>query len=73
MQSDLMQTLSAVLNDRERTIVMQSFGIGCHERALDDISSDLGLSRERVRQIRERSLDKVRKSRKSSFLLRHLG
>lgn len=73
MQSDLMQTLSAVLNDRERTIVMQSFGIGCHERALDDISSDLGLSRERVRQIRERSLDKVRKSRKSRFLLRHLG
>ena len=31
------------------------------------------MSRERVRQIRERGLDKMRKSNKSRFLLRHLG
>ena len=73
MCSDLMQVLCSVLNNRERIIVMQSFGIGCHERALDDIGSELGLTRERVRQIRERGLDKVRKSNKSRFLLRHLG
>lgn len=73
MCSDLMQVLCTVLNDRERTIVIQSFGIGCPERALDAIGNDLGLTRERVRQIRERSLDKMRKSNKSRFLLKHLG
>ena len=73
MCSDLMQVLCTVLNDRERTIVIQSFGIGCQERALDDIGYDMGLTRERVRQIRERGLDKMRKSSKSRFLLRHLG
>ena len=73
MCSDLMQVLCNVLNDREKTIVIQSFGIGCQERALDDIGYDMGLTRERVRQIRERGLDKMRKSSKSRFLLRHLG
>ena len=73
MCADLTEVLSAVLNDRERTIVIQSFGIGCRERSLDDIGKDLDLSRERVRQIRERSIEKMRKSSKSRFLLRDLG
>ena len=73
MCSDIMQVLCSVLNDREMTVVIQSFGIGCQERTLDDIGYDMGLSRERVRQIRERGIDKMRKSSKSSVLLRHLG
>ena len=73
MCNDLMQVLRSVLNDRERTIVTQSFGIGCPEKGLDAIGYDLGLTRERVRQIRERGLEKMRKSPKSRFLLKHLG
>ena len=73
MCSDLMQVLESVLNFKELTIIVQSFGIGCAERGLEDIGHDLGLTRERVRQIRERGLDKVRKSKKSSLLLKHLG
>ena len=73
MCSDLNQVLSAVLNERERIVVLQSFGIGCQERALDDIGSDMGISRERVRQIRERSIEKIRKNNWSKLLLRHVG
>ena len=73
MCSDLMQVLCDVLNERERLIVIQNFGIGCPERSLDDIGYGMGLTRERVRQIRERSLDKVRKCDKSRFLLSHLA
>jgi RNA polymerase primary sigma factor len=73
MCNDLMQVLTSILNERERIIVIQSFGIGCPERGLDAIGNDLGLTRERVRQIRERGLDKVRKSAKSRLLLKHLG
>jgi RNA polymerase primary sigma factor len=73
MCSDLMQVLCDVLNERERLIVIQNFGLGCPERSLDDIGYGMGLTRERVRQIRERSLDKVRKCDKSKYLLRHLA
>ena len=73
MCSDLMQVLCSVLNDRERKIVIQSFGIGCQERGLEDIGNDIGLTRERVRQIRERGIEKIRKSSKSRVLLRHIG
>ena len=71
MCSDLMQVLCSVLNDRERKIVIQSFGIGCQEQGLEDIGNDMGLTRERVRQIRERGIEKIRKSSKSRVLLRH--
>ena len=70
---DLMHVLESILNVRERTIIIQSYGIGCPERGLEDIGNDLGLTRERVRQIRERGLEKVRKSNKSRLLLKHLG
>ena len=73
MYSDLMIVLNSVLTERERVIIVQSFGIGCPERGLEDIGNDMGLTRERVRQIRERGLDKMRKSKKSQFLLKHLG
>jgi len=67
MCHDLMQILESVLNPREKTIIIQSFGIGCPERGLEDIGLDLGLTRERVRQIRERGIEKVRKSKKSKL------
>ena len=73
MCSDLNRVLYAVLNERERNIVLQSFGIGCQERALDDIGGEMGLSRERVRQIREHSIEKIRKNNWSKMLLRHVG
>ena len=71
--SDVMRVLSSILNERECKIVTQSFGIGCQERGLEDIGNEMGLTRERVRQIRERGLDKIRKNSMSKLLLRHVG
>ena len=68
---DLMRLLSMVLNKRERYIIIQSFCIGCAERSLDDIGLEKGLTRERVRQIRERGLSKIRKSNTAKMLLSH--
>ena len=68
MFQDLIQVLNSVLNEKEKIIAIQSFGIGCPERSLDAIGKDLGLTRERVRQIREHGLEKIRKSPKSRLL-----
>ena len=71
LHTDLMRLLSIVLNNRERYIIIQSFGIGCPERSLDDIGLEKGLTRERVRQLRERGLTKIRKSNTAKKILFH--
>ncbi|MBR1882313.1 MAG: RNA polymerase sigma factor RpoD/SigA [Muribaculaceae bacterium] len=48
------------LNEREREIVRLSFGIGCREKTLDEISAMFDLSQERVRQIREKAIRRLR-------------
>ena len=50
-----------------------SFGIGCHEKSLEEIGDLLGLTRERVRQIKEKSLRKIKNDPGSKILLKYLG
>ena len=73
MSHDLILVLNSVLNMRERIIIQQSFGIGCQERELEDIGGDMGLSRERVRQIKNHAIEKIRGSEKSKLLFQHLA
>lgn len=54
MALELNTVLSKVLKEREITIIRECFGIGCHEKGLEEIGDQLGLTRERVRQIREK-------------------
>lgn len=61
------------LDEREKTIVEMCFGINNREMTLEEISEKLGLSRERVRQIREKALLKLRHSNKKSLLQEYLG
>lgn len=60
------------LDEREKTIVEMCFGINNREMTLEEISEKFGLSRERVRQIREKALLKLRHSNKKSLLQEYL-
>lgn len=61
------------LNDRERKVVTAYFGIGIPEMTLDEIGAKYNLSRERVRQIREKAIRRLRHNTKSKLLKSYLG
>ena len=73
MSDDLKAVLKSVLKDREIKIVTECFGIGCQERGLEEIGTEMGLTRERVRQIREKSIEKIRNSGNVRVLMKYLG
>ena len=73
MALELNSVLNKVLKDREITIIRECFGIGCHEKGLEEIGDQLGLTRERVRQIREKSIAKLRDSGNAKILMKYLG
>ena len=73
LTSDLDNVLRSVLKDRELRIVKECFGIGCHEKGLEEIGTEMGLTRERVRQIREKSIAKLRESGYAKVLMKYLG
>ena len=73
MAKELDVVLRNVLKDREITIVRECFGIGGHEKGLEEIGDQLGLTRERVRQIREKSIVKLRESGYAKLLIKYLG
>ncbi|MCI6074732.1 MAG: sigma-70 family RNA polymerase sigma factor [Prevotella sp.] len=73
MSLELNNVLKSVLKEREITIIRECFGIGCPEKGLEEIGDQLGLTRERVRQIREKSIAKLRDSGNSRVLMKYLG
>lgn len=49
-----------ILDERERVIIEDYFGLTGNTRTLEDIGTDFGLTKERVRQIKEKGLRKLR-------------
>ena len=62
-----------ILTDRERDIIRYFFGIGCSEMTLEEIGEKFDLTRERVRQIKEKAIRKLRQSSRSNLLKSYLG
>lgn len=60
------------LYDRERDILKMFFGIGCPEMTLEEIGAKFDLTRERVRQIKEKAIRRL-KGQKSKLLKSYLG
>lgn len=69
------QSLSTQLNiaisqlpEREQNIIRMSFGIAGPERTLDEIAQHIGLSKERVRQLKEKAIKTLQLPQSRQFL-----
>ena len=72
LKSEIQTALNA-LNERERNVLEASYGINQPELTLEEIGSKFGLTRERVRQIKEKAIRKLRNSKTNKFLKTYLG
>ncbi len=63
----------ATLTERERDIIRLFFGINCQEMTLEEIGEKFGLTRERVRQIKEKAIRRLRHSSRSKLLKTYIG
>jgi RNA polymerase primary sigma factor len=69
-----LQGLLGQLDDKERIIIERRFGLGDQDsQTLAEIGTQMHLSRERIRQIEERALGKLRRSQRARQLLGYLN
>ncbi len=62
------------LSERERDVLMLYYGIGAkHEHTLDEIGDKFDLTRERVRQLKEKAIRRLRQHSRSKLLKAYLG
>ena len=62
-----------ILEDREKKVIEAYFGINQREMTLEEIGSKYGLTRERVRQIKEKAIRRLRQQTNSKILKAYLG
>ena len=62
----------STLSEREKEILQMLFGIGCQEMTLEEIGDHFGLTRERVRQVKEKALRRLRNTSRSTLLKTYL-
>ena len=65
--------LKEVLNEREQTIIRESFGIDVMEKSLEEIADEMGMTRERIRQVKEKAIRKIKYSSAAKILKQYLG
>lgn len=73
LKEELKKALDTLLTERERNIIEDTYGLNGHEMSLEEIGAKYNLTRERVRQLREKSLRKLRNSVDSKVLKTFLG
>ena len=66
-------TVLKLLNERERNVITAFYGIGQPEMTLEEIGNKFGLTRERVRQIKEKAIRRLRNSTNNKLLKSYLG
>lgn len=73
LSKEIERVLIHTLSDRERDIVKKFFGLGVPEMTLEEIGDEFGLTRERVRQIKEKAIRKLKPNSRSKLLKSFLG
>lgn len=71
--SDDLNAALSTLTEREQTVLKMLFGIGCNEMTAEEVAGKLNLTRERVRQIKERALRRLREDANIGILTKYLG
>lgn len=72
LSTDLEAALK-VLSERECEVLKMLFGIGRNEMTAEEVANSLNLTRERVRQIKERALRRLREDNQIRILMKYLG
>jgi RNA polymerase primary sigma factor len=72
LRSEITAVLKS-LNERERSVVTAFYGIGQPEMTLEEIGNKYGLTRERVRQIKEKAIRHLRNNTTNKLLKSYLG
>ncbi len=73
LRKEIERSLST-LTERQRDVIKYYFGIGVqHAMSLEDIGEKFGLTRERVRQIKDKAINKLRATSRSKLLKNYLG
>jgi RNA polymerase primary sigma factor len=73
LRKEINRSLST-LTDRQCDVIKLYFGIGVeHPMSLEDIGEKFGLTRERVRQIKDKAINKLRNTSRSKLLKNYLG
>ena len=65
---DAVNRILDTLTGREKMIIQLTFGVGAEEKTIEEISATIGLGKERIRQIREAALRKLRGGPRAKFL-----
>ena len=63
----------STLSEREKEIIQMFFGIGMQEMTLEEIGDKFGLTRERVRQIKEKAIRRLKQNQRCGLLKSYLG
>ena len=67
MLKEKLKEILGILDDREKIIIEDYFGLSGQTRTLEDIGNDFKLTKERVRQIKEKALRKLRNESNDLF------
>ena len=73
LSDDIREVFRLLLNEKETIVLCSTFGLNRNEETFYTLAVKMGLTKERVRQIREKAISKIRRSPYKNLLRQYLG
>ena len=73
LSDDIREVFRILLNEKETIVLCSTFGLNRNEETFCTLAVKMGLTKERVRQIREKAISKIRRSPYKNLLRQYLG